>query len=105
MKKYLYLLGIVMIVLILVSIPYSYGMESELNSNQLYEYITENHIQNIKKICSNDFCDYLRGLNIEDSFSLFVQKYQDYLTETYSEERALEVVLKGFPITKIEILN
>ena len=102
MKKYLYLLGIVMIVLILVSIPYSYGMESELNSNQLYEYIMENHIQNIKKICSNDFCDYLRSVRLEESIEIFKKKYQEYIALKIGEDKAYEVVLKGFPITDIE---
>ena len=94
MKKYLYLLGIVMIALILVSIPYSYGMESELNSNQLYEYITENHIQNIKKICSN--------VRLEESIEIFKKKYQEYIALKIGEDKAYEVVLKGFPITDIE---
>ena len=111
MRKYIFLLGIVMLCLLIVQIQPSYGLEMSkevplnVSSKDFLKVVEEQNIQNIAKICTDDFCDYLRGLNIEDSFSLFVQKYQDYLTEIYSEERALEVVLKGFPITKIEILN
>ncbi len=105
MRKYVFLFGFIMICLMLVSIPYSYGYDTTLNSNDLYRYIQENHINNIKQICSNDFCDYLRSVSLENSIEMFKQKYQEYLEEKIGIEAAYEVVLKGFPITSIELLE
>ena len=106
MKKYLFLMGIVMLSLILISIEPTYGIETNglTNSNDLLNYIEENKIQNIKKICTIDFCDYIRSTNMQKAITIFIQKYQDYLSENTDSQNARATIIKGFPITKIEIL-
>lgn len=111
MKKYIFLSGFIMICLLILSIKPSYGLESinnvpiNINSQDFLSYVKENNIINIKRICVNEYCDNLRGSTIDKAFANFSQKYQTYLKETISEEASLESYLKGFQITKIEILG
>ncbi len=111
MKKYVFLVGFIMVCLLIMNIKPSYGLESinnldlNINSQDFLNYIKENNIINIKRICANDYCDNLRGSSIEKAFESFSKDYQNYLKETISEEASLESYLKGFQITKIEILS
>ena len=111
MRKYVFLTGFIMICLLIMNIKPSYGLESvndlniNVNSQDFLTYLKENNIMNIKKICVNEYCDSLRGSTIEKAFESFSKKYQNYLKETISEEASLESYLKGFQITKIEILS
>jgi len=107
MKKYIFLMGIILLSLIIVSIEPTYGLDemnykTYVNSNEIMNYIKENHLENIKKICTNDFCDYLRSTNLEESISIFKKKYQEFLETKIDKETALSIILKGFPITDIE---
>jgi len=104
MKKYIFCLGITMIALVLIQIKPTYGLEEQsptINSNQFIEYIENNKIVNIKKLCAKDFCDYLRSNNIKRAFEIFKQKYQEYLIKESDEETALSTILKGFELTII----
>lgn len=107
MKKYIFGLGIIMISLIIVSIKPTYGLESmkqelNINSNDLLTYMKDNKIQNIKKICTTDYCNYLKSVNMEKAIEIFKKDYQSYLTSKTNEEVALSTILKGFPIISIE---
>mgnify|MGYP006069852889 FL=1 len=108
MKKYIFCLGIIMLALVIVSIKPTYGLTNEalnLNSNELLNYIEENNLKNIKKICTDDYCDYLRSTNIKRAVEIFKTNYEEYLREKVGEEKAREIMLKGFKITKIELID
>ena len=105
MKKYVIFLTVVLILLGICFLPYSYGYEESLNSKNLYAYLEENHIHNIQQLCTYDYCDYLRSVNLQKSITLYEQKYEEYLKEKIGSEKAYEVILKGFPITKIVLFN
>ena len=79
--------------------------ETNIRSNEFLTYVSENNINNIKRVCVKEFCDTLRGSSLEKSFAIFSEKYKKYLKETKGEEIALETSLKGFIITKIETLS
>lgn len=107
MKKYIFAMGIIMISLLIVSIKPTYGLtkndvEVNINSNELLTYIKEKEIKNITKLCTVDFCDYMRSLNTEKAVEIFKKKYQNFIEEKTSEEVALSTILKGFTITTIE---
>ena len=111
MRKYIFLSGFIMICLLVMNIKPSYGLEvineteTNIRSNEFLTYVSENNINNIKRLCVKEFCDTLRGSSLEKSFAIFSEKYKNYLKETKGEEIALETSLKGFIITKIETLS
>ncbi len=109
MKKYLILLGIIEVSLMLLSIKPTYGLvEKEslsfpMNSNVFFEKILTNEIDfNIKKICANEYCDYIKSPQKEKAIYLFKKDYQKYLETKTTKEEALSTILKGFAITKVE---
>ncbi len=111
MRKYIFLAGFIMVCLLIMNIKPSYGLEVlneedvHVNSHEFLEYVSNNNLQNIKRLCVSQFCETLRGSSLEKSFALFSEKYQKYLEETKGKEIALEASLKGFIITKIETLG
>ncbi len=110
MKKYIFLMGIILLALIIVSIEPTYGLVKSsknllVNSNDLLDYIEDNHIQNIQKVCSYDFCDYLRSVNVKEAIEIFKEKYHEYLKMQTDEETAFSTIIKGFPITEIQVLE
>ncbi len=110
MKKYLLCLGFIMLALLIISIPKTYGLENnsyiiDINSNDLLNYIKENKINNIKKICVQDYCDYLRSPNINKAIAIFNDKVIAKIKEENSLEASLEARVKGFKVTKIELFN
>ena len=97
-----------MLALVIVSIKPTYGLTEKnlnLNSNELMNYIEENNLKNIKKICTIDFCDYLKSTNIERAIELFKTNYEEFLNGKIGQEKAREVIRKGFKITKIELID
>lgn len=107
MKKYIFAMGIIMMSLLVLSIKPTYGLthkdvEINVNSNDLLAYIKENQIKNITKICTIDFCDYIRSANTEKAIEIFKKKYQNFIEEKTNEEVALSTILKGFTITTLE---
>lgn len=95
-----------MLSLCILIIEPSYGKEDYVTmSNTFLKYITKNKIKNIKRICTIDFCDYLRSPNIEKAWKLYESKYYDYLTTKMDKESALNVILNGFAIKKIDVLE
>ena len=106
MKRYILFLGIIMIFLVILNIEPSYGKEDYVvMSHNFLNYVKKNKIRNIKGVCTVDYCDYLRSPNIERAWKLFESKYYDYLVTKMDEEKALEVILNGFAIKKIDVLE
>lgn len=103
-------MGLILISLLLVSIEPTYGLEIEeykinINSNHLLDYLKKENITNVSELCTTDFCDYIRSNNIEEALEIFKRKYQEFLKKKTNEETALSTILKGFPITKINLLG
>lgn len=97
-----------MLALVIVSLKPTYGKTIEsinLNSNELLNYMEENNLKNIKKICTFDYCDYVRSTNTKRAVELFKTNYEEYLSKKVGEEKAREIILKGFKITKIELID
>ena len=106
MKKYILCLGLVMISIMIILIEPSYGKEDYVTmSNTFIKYITKNKIKNIKRICTIDFCDYMHSPNIERAWKLYESKYYEYLTSKMDKESALNVILNGYAIKKIDVLE
>ncbi len=112
MKKYLILFLTIIICYGIINIKETNGQEKNqinlvnLNSNKFVSFAKEQKIANkISKICSYDFCDYLRGNNITNSFEIYKKKYQDYIASQSSEELSYTTILKGFPITSIYLMD
>ncbi len=111
MRKYIFLMGIIMLALIIVSIEPTYGYQEipndvytfeEQNSNTFFSSLIEDKNTSIKTVCTIDFCATLEGKNLKEAVENYKKKYQDYLTKMIGEEEALSTILKGFPITKAE---
>ncbi|MDD2505143.1 MAG: hypothetical protein PHF21_02585 [Bacilli bacterium] len=108
MKKYLYCLFILLIILILQFSYKSYGHEydcsnvidnpSNLNSLNLEEYIEKKYFTaDVNYFCSYNKCYYIRNENLNSAIS-------NYLTlqdQKGMSEYVIESRVKGFPITKI----
>ena len=107
MRKYIFVMGIILLSLILVSIEPTYGLEEQnqnftyQNSNDLFNTILKERITNISSICSYDYCDSFHSSNVEKGIENYKKNYLDYLKTKTTEENAISTVLKGFPITKI----
>ena len=100
MKKYFFVITILIIFILITFIPYSYGYETKLTTINLASYLEENNITNVKKICSNEFCDYLRSVNLTKSISIY-----EYWQEKIGSQKAYEMKIKGFPITDIVLMG
>lgn len=103
MRKHIFILGIIECSLLILTIGHSYALKSDysINSNQLLEYIKKNHITNITKLCSNDYCNYIKSSNLTKAIETYINDYANYIKANGNEEGAIEVLAKGFPITKI----
>lgn len=111
-KKHGILLLIYIIVFVCLQIKETNGLSKNqinfrnLNSTEFINFVKEKEISyQISKICTTDYCDYLRGRTIEESFKIFCQKYETYLTNKYDEQMARQTILKGFPIISINVLT
>ncbi len=106
MRKTIYMMGVIMLALSILSIPPTYGLEEDQisqfqNSNVLFNQILKEHISNIKEICTYDYCDSLHSENLEKAIALFKENYEHYLETKLEKEEAISTILKGFPITKV----
>ena len=107
MRKYIFLMGIILLSLIVVSIEPTYGLEEEnqnltfQNSNDLFDTILKEKTTNISMICSYDYCDSFHSEHLEKGIENYKKNYLEYLKTKTTEENAISTVLKGFPITKI----
>lgn len=70
----------------------------DLTTVNFKEKLENIDIDKITKMCSYEFCDYLRGVNIEESLEMFTKKYIDRIND---EEIKNTLKVKGVKITKI----
>ena len=105
MKKYFFVITILSILILTTFIPYSYGYEDKVTTINLASYLEENNITNVKKICSDEFCDYLRSVNLTKSISIYEEKCEKYWQEKIGFQKAYEMKIKGFPITDIVLMG
>lgn len=76
----------------------------EINSKNILEYIKgQKYFNEIKTICSENFCKEIDLTNLTHSLENFIEKYELEVLKSSGEEKAFEVKLKGFPITKINL--
>ena len=71
------------------------------NINGINIYKLKNKISikdNIKYICTYDYCDYLRSNNFKESIEIFMNKYLSLIKD---EEIKNTLKVKGVTITKI----
>lgn len=71
----------------------------DVNSINIIEKIKDDDLPKIKKICSYDYCDFIRGKDIRSSMDLFVKKYLK--KKQCDEETKKTIYVKGLKITKI----
>lgn len=112
MKKRIGLLLFLLSIFFIIQIGETNGMEknqitfSNLNSNHFVSFVKEKQIDSkISKICTNEFCDFVRGKSIEESFEIFKTKYESFLRQEKDEEIVRSTILKGFPITSVNVLD
>ena len=83
------------------------GTEYIIETHKVSEdsYLEENNITNVKKICSDEFCDYLRSVNLTKGISIYEEKCEKYWQEKIGFQKAYEMKIKGFPITDILLMG
>lgn len=103
LKKYLAFLLIVVIMFGIVNISYTNGIVSNevsfvnLDSDNFVSFVKRYNLDDkVRRICTTDFCDYVDGSSIEDSFSAFKSHYDSYLGHD---------CLSSFPITNVILLD
>lgn len=74
----------------------------DLNTINFSEKIDNINLKNIKKICSYDYCDYLKKDNIKHGIDEFTNKYIRTLNDS---EIINTIKVKGIKITKIILEN
>ena len=71
----------------------------DVNTINIKNIIKEEDLPNIKKICSYDFCDSIRGKNIKSTIDIFTKRYlKKHLSD---DEIKKTIYVKGLKITKI----
>ena len=98
MKKLIIIL--IIIILILSFLTKNNKNNTGINILDLKEVIVD--VEDIKYICSYDFCDYLRSKNINKSIEIFINRY---LKTIDNEELKNTLKTKGIIITKIVYNN
>lgn len=96
-----------MTLLILLLITLINVFATEKTEIEYDDLTTKNFVEKIKdipyiessKICSYDYCDYLRGDTLTSSIEIFTKKYLNTIKD---EEIKLSLKVKGIKITKIE---
>lgn len=71
----------------------------DVNTKNISERLSDSDLANIKKICSYDFCDYIRGKTVKSSMDIFIKKYLK--NQTIDDEIKKTIYVKGLKITKI----
>lgn len=72
----------------------------DLTTANFKEKLENINFDKITKICSYEFCDYLKGKTIEESLDMFTKKY---INEINNEEIKNTLNIKGIKITKITV--
>lgn len=100
MKKYFFIL--ILFLIFIVSVSAKSINNTNLNSNDLLDYLKEQNINDkVIKVCNIDYCDYLKYDNLEKSVNKYIEDYLNYIKEKTDEDTSLRVSLKGFLITEV----
>ena len=112
LKKNIGLISFLIILFVVLNINTTNGLEknsinfTNLNSNNFLKFLEEKNISStISKICTTDYCDYAKGKNNAESLNIFKNNYEEYLINNGYSEIARSTILKGFPITSINVLD
>lgn len=70
---------------------------NDVNTLNFQEKMEEYRIENIKTICSYEYCDYMRDADFEKSMEIFTNRY----IKKVDEETANLLKVKGIKITHI----
>ena len=112
LKKNVCLICFFIILFVVLNINTTNGLEknsinfTNLNSNNFLKFLEEKNIDStISKICTTDYCDYAKGSNNSESLNIFKDSYEQYLIKKGYSEIARSTILKGFPITSINVLD
>lgn len=104
MKKYFFIVILFCVVVVTVSAKSnSINIDSlnNLNSKDLLTYLKENGGKAPVKICTYDYCEYLKYDNLEKAVKVYINNYINYVKEKTDEDTSVRVSLKGFKITEI----
>lgn len=74
----------------------------DLTTLNFYKLSNELDIYSIKKLCTYDYCDYIRGRSMPEALEIFTK---NYLKTIPDEETRSILNVKGIRITKIILLN
>ena len=112
MKKNVGFICFLLILFIVLNINTTNGLEknkinfTNLNSNNIIKFLEEKNIDNhISKLCTTDYCDYAHGLNNQETIAIFMKNYEEYLVQNGHSDIARTTILKGIPITSINVLD
>lgn len=70
-----------------------------INTFNIVGTIKDEDLPKVKKICSYDFCDYIRSKDVKSSMELFIKKYLNQ--NRVDDETKKTIYVKGLKITKI----
>ncbi len=109
MKKFLGVLSIIMIGLLFVFTSV-YAKDDgnkkiyfeNINTLNFLTYSGYENFNEISKICSYDYCDYIASSNPEEALDIFTKKYLKNIT---SEEEKASIRIKGLRITEVILKN
>ncbi len=112
MKKNIGLIAFFVILLLILNINPTNNLEkntinfTNLNSNNFLNFLQEKNITSpISQICTVDYCDYAKGKSNEETLAIFKNKYEEFLKNNGYDDIAHTTILKGFPITSINVLD
>ncbi len=98
MKKYcLTLILLIIIFSFVYSVDALSNKKNNINTLNFIEKTSHIPFESIKKICTYDYCDYLRGVDKTSSIELFVNNY----IKQKDAETASYLKIKGIQITGI----
>ncbi len=105
-------ISFLLIILVSLTFEKTNGLEKNeitfenLNSNQFIDLVKEKKLTRISQICTTNFCQYAKDDDIKKAFEIFKDDYKQYLLDTNNDiEIVNALLLKGFPITKIHVLD
>lgn len=61
----------------------------------------QSYKEEIREICTNDFCMPITYSNMKKELIKFREKYERYVQKKSGDDESIRVTQKGFPITKI----
>ena len=109
MKKYIYLIFVLLLAISLQVSLKTYAYQEcnnfienniNINSKDIQNYITKNFFRaDVNYFCSGENCYYLKN----ETLNIAIDNYLKLQRKKLSEEYYLELEIKGFPITEISL--